>query len=825
MSNSKSGVVIPDTPRSLRSFGGDAGLVDLRPTIAKEMDGEIVECSVEDFITTYLPFAPNEEQTQRLVQQLLQEQPPAGGKVATRSTKAPRPSILVGNKDQYTFRSYPNEKGDVKLSSHGSENVAFRGWSAIAEAIAAAAPAIGRQVTQFKYHDIPNKRIASDILGSNNRIDAGFIRNFPGTSSEPRTTDIAVVVEFKLATNLKQANARQAVSANVQIMNDDVRRMFTFGITAESSEVTLWYHCRSHSAVSKRFNFEPHLLIKVLAAFTFATEEQLGYDPLITREQDGRYTFNLPDPTSSGPLQQFRTIGTLSEYRTNNITGRMARVYTVNKLDPEGKPVGEPLVLKDVWLDESAQTEWEIQKEIFKDIEKFWASSTDIQGMKELHDTHKRLVTSGEYKKYFLEIVLDHVGTVTTSRPAASTPKPGLLFSSTMKTHNPNISSTNNVTPQGTGTSSTSVFSGTRNTNAGTHPIEFDNVTPVPVAERPFKPKKRYQVVFKDVCLTVGQHTTLGEVVRVLRQTLIPLQLLLCANWVHRDISSGNIMAHKVELENDKEPWQAKLADLEYAKKFPQHDAHEKSVDPKTGTPYFMPLEIMLKRYLYHPRTRKHTTALERGEKAKPAKVVFRDRKKLRGVSSKPASTRHVIHNFQHDLESLWWILLWTVTCRIDSEAAYAYGRPIFVNQIIPTDERQDCFNAESILDELEQFLPAPKSEDEDTFAEMIDNLRNFMNDAYVARVSEGNQNKPEHYVEIFANFNVCFDTMLETASDWAGLPLITRSATQGQPQSVVPGRRKRTREEESIADARLVDGEERSEAKLPKMEDNEEEE
>ncbi|KAH9485687.1 hypothetical protein JR316_0002597 [Psilocybe cubensis] len=790
MSNSKSGVVIPDTPRSLRSFGGDAGLVDLRPTIAKEMDGEIVECSVEDFITTYLPFAPNEEQTQRLVQQLLQEQPPAGGKVATRSTKAPRPSILVGNKDQYTFRSYPNEKGDVKLSSHGSENVAFRGWSAIAEAIAAAAPAIGRQVTQFKYHDIPNKRIASDILGSNNRIDAGFIRNFAGTSSEPRTTDIAVVVEFKLATNLKQANARQAVSANVQIMNDD----------------------------------EPHLLIKVLAAFTFATEEQLGYDPLITREQDGRYTFNLPDPTSSGPLQQFRTIGTLSEYRTNNITGRMARVYTVNKLDPEGKPVGEPLVLKDVWLDESAQTEWEIQKEIFKDIEKFWASSTDIQGMKELHDTHKRLVTSGEYKKYFLEIVLDHVGTVTTSRPAASTPKPGLLFSSTMKTHNPNISSTNNVTPQGTGTSSTSVFSGTRNTNAGTHPIEFDNVTPVPVAERPFKPKKRYQVVFKDVCLTVGQLTTLGEVVRVLRQTLIPLHLLLCAGWVHRDISSGNIMAHRADLKAAKQPWQAKLADLEYAKKFPSLNDREAG-DPKTGTPYFMPLEIMLKHYLFDPRTQEHRDAVARGDKPKPSKDKVRDKKKQKGdVSSQPDPTRHVIHNFQHDLESLWWILLWTVTCRIDSEAAFAYGRPIFVNQIIPTHERRKCFKAKSIVKELERFLPLPKTEDDDTLAEMIDNLRDFMNDAYVARISEGNEDKPEHYVEIFDNFTFCFNVIENTASDWADIPLIVRTATQAQPESVVPGRRKRTREEESI-DARQVDGDERSEAKLPKTEESDEEE
>ena len=59
---------------------------------------------------------------------------------------------------------------------------------------------------------------------------------------------------------------------------------------------------------------------------------------------------------------------------------------------------------------------------------------------------------------------------------------------------------------------------------------------------------------------------------------ILALQLMFCAGWVHRDISSGNIMAHR-----DSDAWQAKLGDLEYAKKYPPYDAgDEASIDPKT---------------------------------------------------------------------------------------------------------------------------------------------------------------------------------------------------------------------------------------------------
>lgn len=45
------------------------------------------------------------------------------------------------------------------------------------------------------------------------------------------------------------------------------------------------------------------------------------------------------------------------------------------------------------------------------------------------------------------------------------------------------------------------------------------------------------------------------------------------------------------------------------------------------------------------------------------------------------------------------------MTCRTDSEAAFDYGRLIFVNQIVPSDQRKACFMSDTILNGIAEFL------------------------------------------------------------------------------------------------------------------------
>jgi hypothetical protein len=242
-------------------------------------------------------------------------------------------------------------------------------------------------------------------------------------------------------------------------------------------------------------------------SFLFATEEELGYDPMVIREFDGTYLFVMP--ADGKPDRFFRTEESLSEHRSSKITGHMARVWQVGEYssrEDSGKAKAS-FVLKDVWLDASAGTEQEIQDSIFEDIDQFFNSSheTDPMSMFEeaTFESLKALVQNEGYKEYFLRIDADYVDK--TSKPVApkSKSKMGLFQSSVGIPHG---------TPHPTA-------------------MEFDLDVTIP---RDFAPKKQYRVVFTEICRTVGDLETLGEVVDVLQETLVGMfslspSILICS--------------------------------------------------------------------------------------------------------------------------------------------------------------------------------------------------------------------------------------------------------------------------------------------------------
>ena len=215
----------------------------------------------------------------------------------------------------------------------------------------------------------------------------------------------------------------------------------------------------------------------------------MGYDENVTRHSPGIYTFTIP----SNRPRHFQTVRTLSGYRSNNVTGRMPRVWLVKEVNSEAKQeLGELdeeefLVLKDVWLQETALTEKEIQNTIFRDIEAFWdvddAMMPDKEiGLEDIKAQHKELVTSGEYKKYFLGIDEDWVGQTTKPCFDPKARKIGLF------------------------------------TEGEPSP---------PDCARVFAPRRQYRIIFKAVCRTVGDLKYLGEVMDVLGQTLIRKSFVL----------------------------------------------------------------------------------------------------------------------------------------------------------------------------------------------------------------------------------------------------------------------------------------------------------
>ncbi|EKM48867.1 uncharacterized protein PHACADRAFT_108066, partial [Phanerochaete carnosa HHB-10118-sp] len=104
--------------------------------------------------------------------------------------------------------------------------------------------------------------------------------------------------------------------------------------------------------------------------------------------------------------------------------------------------------------------------------------------------------------------------------------------------------------------------------------------------------KVHHRTVFKDAGKDLLEVDTLVDVYCRDRGGL---DILHSANWVHRDISYGNILVVKGK---------AKITDLEYAKETSDLGAHH---GVRTGTPYFMSEEVRASRYNYIPAKPRNT--------------------------------------------------------------------------------------------------------------------------------------------------------------------------------------------------------------------------
>ncbi|KAJ3970465.1 hypothetical protein EV361DRAFT_848544 [Lentinula raphanica] len=122
-----------------------------------------------------------------------------------------------------------------------------------------------------------------------------------------------------------------------------------------------------------------------------------------------------------------------------------------------------------------------------------------------------------------------------------------------------------------------------------------------------------YRVVFEQCATTIYDERNLGNVLSALLEVTKALWVMCLAGWVHRDISGGNVYwFEKAKM--------GLLGDFEYA----VHQSEKRHHDVRTGTPFFMAGETMSNDYLYEPDL--------------------------------PFS-----YNPLHDLESIWWILVYVI--------------------------------------------------------------------------------------------------------------------------------------------------------------------
>lgn len=546
----------------------------------------------------------------------------------------------------------------------------------------------------------PNSPGSAETDGANFIVDAylklqkSTMPQLNTSSTKKPIADMAVPSEYKTRGRDFLDNRKKILGATTFCMNDDPRRMHIYGITIEDSEMTVWYFSRSHSAKSPAFDFtkDPRRYIRVMLSFLFATEEELGYDPTVQRRLDlvsGKQTlccvYKVEDNASDKRERYFKTQGAIFEHRSLCATGRATRVWKVvevrsfDELEPLSRSI---LVLKDVWLDSQSKTECQNLDAIFQELERLAGllqgdEELDIfNGFdEELANALKKCLKEQSWGRYFLSKVCDWQGSESKKVPHRAQPD-STLFDPPTSTPTPSSNPYSDRT-RSTTTRATDLVPVTQN-----QPL------------RHYCPKRQYRVVFKEVCEALHDVRQLKDVVTALLDSVFALQLMFLAGWVHRDISSGNIYAYRI----DGAQVRGILADLEYAKHFDSEGAKGSS-DPKTGTAFFMAVEIQKQILFYNPRT----------TRSKPPRRGDMPRFDLQTPIG-------VIHNFEHDMESIFWLFLWTLLVRFPS--ARSVGQPkefahalsaIFQDTSQCPPERERIFTLDGALDTLLQHWLDPE--------------------------------------------------------------------------------------------------------------------
>jgi hypothetical protein len=129
-----------------------------------------------------------------------------------------------------------------------------------------------------------------------------------------------------------------------------------------------------------------------------------------------------------------------------------------------------------------------------------------------------------------------------------------------------------------------------------------------------------------------------------------------------------------------------------------------------------------------------------------------------------------VNHNFQHDLESIWWILLWFITMNVKWAESFDWAYKIFEHDIEKYESRFILFNNQ--LDGKKPISPWLRPELLPAFPELLETLRSSIFLDYVQRELFGQLELPESYSQIHGEFSESFRKLAQMGGSWRDLQI-----------------------------------------------------
>ncbi|KAK1226405.1 hypothetical protein PQX77_010616 [Marasmius sp. AFHP31] len=441
------------------------------------------------------------------------------------------------------------------------------------------------------------------------------------------------------------------------IMRNDPCRLFTFGYSIEDDQARLWYHARSSVFVSEPFNWieNPKPFVALILALTLVKSEhfsvaqrdceagQSAPSTSLSQEEVTSVADELPltfsdeyEEASLGKDGMDQLYANHSEYLERiGIDSKMKRVLdeaeniqyeiTVDQV----VLVTDSEILCDLKADHATGRRTRIWAVYMKDGDKdkkyvlkdVWLEKGAMVEGEKLEKREARIERDesgyGEarvkewHKNHFLHGILDHHNVLGVSGPHQSI----RVFTETSEIIR-----------------SSAVHSSSQRTESRGGPSQ---VSPLQESHLFDDPSRfHYRIVFKE--------------------RMIPLVSALClafsACWVlwtykrvHRDVSSWNAYW-------DPKSRTGRIGDFEYMIEYGQPGTGTN----KIGTPHFWSVEVEFGEYLYRPQPQNTNTSTP---------ILWDDVQ-----DPQPSAPSIFQHNGLHDLESVYWISLWTCLYLIGEE-------------------------------------------------------------------------------------------------------------------------------------------------------------
>ncbi|KAJ3771873.1 hypothetical protein FB446DRAFT_845958 [Lentinula raphanica] len=480
--------------------------------------------------------------------------------------------------------------------------------------------------------------------------------------------DIANPYQFKKGDGVTQIieNFSKVLFDMQQVLARDPCRRFTFGTTIENRTTRLWFLSRASLLRSTSFDFmtDRRRLVHLFLSLAFSSLRDLGWDTTMSfshLDSSSRRQYNIDVDG-----HQFTTTEVLSDASADSPLGRATRVWEVKD------SAGHPRVLKDVWLETDRKEEHEIVTDILNSAKSIKLDpDLNINYYEELQKrmlkpiAHCRvLVDDKTVEGEPVKGQPDETGTIMlrgydlgSANPVkllpnkASIPAPPPSITYSMPGDRDYVPRSSSRLADGLDMKSEHVDSSVvspQDTLEQVDQTDATNGAQRKVVTYSGHHRYHYRIVFEQCATTIYDERNLGNVLCALLEVTRALWIMYLAGWVHRDVSGGNVYwfaGGKIGL----------LGDFEYAVRRNEGRHH----DVRTGTPFFMAAETMNDAYMYVTASAPPEQYQAFFGSAAPQEPK---QKAATGVSS--TICEHILpfsYNPLHDLESIWWIIVYVL--------------------------------------------------------------------------------------------------------------------------------------------------------------------